>query len=513
MGSKQPDQADAGPPAAADDDVVSYSIRQYAEDVSDPEDLSDDESSNEQPEALKRKAMRLAAQQSLDNYKREQLKQSADNDNGANSGTNEGKAQKVIDSPREYQVELFERAKEKNTIAVLSTGSGKTNIAALLLRHSIEQEINDRDIGKPPRVAFFLVDKVSLVAQQSAFLRRNLDYSVGDVSGEQLGNLGMKRDYCQNILLTKEVVVCTAAILLDCLHHSFLRIDQINLLIFDEAHHAKKNHPYSIIIKDFYADAEKRNSQRPRIFGMTASPIDVKRGDILTGALELEGLLHSEIATVADPGAFREHLQKTNIEKIIEYNLAPVPFETPLWSKLNSLIGHNSHFKKLFDFAKWCTRELGPWCADRIWHLCFTGEELLKAKARTEAYVMKRAAGMHSDNNLVSRIDSEVQAVELAYDAVLAHTEKEAQPSYDLVSDKILSLHLILTKEFTPRADKCIIFVDRRLTAAVLNDLLEQPGMGLKHVRPKILVSYIYSVLVISVLRYELVRNWNSRSW
>ncbi len=30
---------------------------------------------------------------------------------------------KIIESPRDYQVELFERAKEKNTIAVLDTGN------------------------------------------------------------------------------------------------------------------------------------------------------------------------------------------------------------------------------------------------------------------------------------------------------------------------------------------------------------------------------------------------------
>ncbi|KAK8080450.1 BcdcL1 [Apiospora hydei] len=481
--------SDPGPSSAVDDDdAASRSSKPHAGDESDPDDLSDGEPSNEQPEALKRRAMRLAAQQSLDEYRREQLKTAGENDSHAKSATLAPGTQKVIDSPREYQVELFERAKERNIIAVLSTGSGKTNIAALLLRHTIEQEIIDRDNGQPPKIAFFLVDKVSLVAQQSTFLRTNLDYSVGDVSGEQLGSSGTKRDYCQNVLLSKDVVVCTAAILLDCLHHSFLKIDQINLLIFDEAHHAKKNHPYSVIIKDFYADAEKHNSQRPRIFGMTASPIDVKRGDILTGALELEGLLHSEIATVADPGAFREHLQKTSIEKIAEYSLAPAPFETPLWSRLNSLIGHNSHFKRLFDFTKWATRELGPWCADRAWHLCFTPEELLKAKARTEAYVMKRAAVLHNDDRLVPMIDSEVNAVQLAHEMLLAHSQKEVQPSHNLVSDKILKLYSILTKQFTPKSDKCIIFVDRRLTAVVLNDLLTQSGMGLQHVRPQILL-------------------------
>ena len=42
-----------------------------------------------------------------------------------------------------------------------------------------------------------------------------------------------------------EVIVCTAEILHICLRHSFISIDDINLLIFDEAHHAKKDHPYA----------------------------------------------------------------------------------------------------------------------------------------------------------------------------------------------------------------------------------------------------------------------------
>lgn len=31
-------------------------------------------------------------------------------------------AQKIIDDPREYQVELYERAKKENIVAVLDTG-------------------------------------------------------------------------------------------------------------------------------------------------------------------------------------------------------------------------------------------------------------------------------------------------------------------------------------------------------------------------------------------------------
>jgi len=63
----------------------------------------------------------------------------------------------IITDPREYQIELFERAKSQNTIAVLDTGSGKTLIAVLLLRHVIDQELEDRREGRPNRIAFFLV--------------------------------------------------------------------------------------------------------------------------------------------------------------------------------------------------------------------------------------------------------------------------------------------------------------------------------------------------------------------
>lgn len=79
----------------------------------------------------------------------------------------------IINDPREYQLELFEIAKIRNTIAVLDTGlsspmtgyrpsnhvigSGKTLIACLLLRHTVDEELQARLSGKQKRVSFFLV--------------------------------------------------------------------------------------------------------------------------------------------------------------------------------------------------------------------------------------------------------------------------------------------------------------------------------------------------------------------
>jgi endoribonuclease Dicer len=70
----------------------------------------------------------------------------------------------TIKDPREYQIELFNRAKKENIIAVLDTGSGKTLIAVLLLKEILDMELEDRAAGLTPRVSFFLVRILMLSA-------------------------------------------------------------------------------------------------------------------------------------------------------------------------------------------------------------------------------------------------------------------------------------------------------------------------------------------------------------
>jgi endoribonuclease Dicer len=65
-----------------------------------------------------------------------------------------------IVNPRDYQTELFQRAKAQNTIAVLDTGTGKTHIATLLLRHILEDELEHRAKGCIHKTAFFLVSYI-----------------------------------------------------------------------------------------------------------------------------------------------------------------------------------------------------------------------------------------------------------------------------------------------------------------------------------------------------------------
>jgi type I site-specific restriction endonuclease len=71
----------------------------------------------------------------------------------------EQKNENIIDQAREYQQELFERAKDENILAVLGTGMGKTLIAAMLIRHMLEQDLFSIAQDNKPKTVFFLANR------------------------------------------------------------------------------------------------------------------------------------------------------------------------------------------------------------------------------------------------------------------------------------------------------------------------------------------------------------------
>ena len=86
----------------------------------------------------------------------------------------------------------------------------------------------------------------------------------------------------QKILQTHRVMVSTPQVLLDALRHGYIILGRdINLIVFDEAHHATRDHPYNQIMKEFYSILPERSEPgvqhfspvRPMIMGLTASPI------------------------------------------------------------------------------------------------------------------------------------------------------------------------------------------------------------------------------------------------
>lgn len=364
-----------------------------------------------------------------------------------------------------------------------TTGSGKTLIAALLLQHVCDQELEDRAQGLPARISFFLVDKVALVFQQHAVLECNLGHAVEKFCGDMVQH-NWNRDFWKEQFEKNMVIVCTAEILCKCLQHAYIRIDQINLLIFDEAHHTKKNHPYARIIKDYYADEEHPGPRLPRIFGMTASPVDAQV-DVKLAAAELEGLLHSQIATASDPTVLQRTVSRPKEEKLVTYSRMPEPFDTELTAKLKRLVGQNNMFKKAFSFAKDASSQLGPWCVDRMWQIYLLDQEIMKLEARAHRGFANQLAA-------VATIDAEKDALKRAKQVVEQHPLSLVRADDpQLLSDKVIMLLGVLREQFSTGENtemRCIVFVNQRWTAVMLADLLQRREMNMPYLKVATLI-------------------------
>ncbi|KAK5237393.1 Dicer-like protein 1 [Exophiala xenobiotica] len=403
----------------------------------------------------------------------------AANDRRASSPgqTKNKESDSIINQAREYQQELFERAKEQNVIAVLDTGSGKTLIAALLIRHFLQQELIDRSNGKPGKIVFFLVNSVHLARQQARFLNNNLPQNVRELFGEANEDLWRRADW-ENIFANNSVVVCTAAVLDQCLMHSFLTMGQISLLIFDEAHHCKKNHPYSRIIRDYYL---KWSGEKPRIFGMTASPVDSKR-DIVQVVNDLEALLQSKIVTTQDASVFEFAPRAT--DDFWTYPPLHAEFDTELSAQLRPLCGFIEDLKKYFTFSRYASRELGTWAADRVWKygLPTSNHEataVIKQFERSRAYIDEP-----DNNRRKAALDSVQQAISLVK---RYHFGPPGDGTDQELSPKLKHLLMELKKQFSgSKTARGIVFVEQRFTAFILCDLFEM--LKLTNLRPGVLV-------------------------
>ena len=175
-----------------------------------------------------------------------------------------------------YQLELYSKAMQTNAVCFLPTGTGKTLVSALVIAHMLKLN--------PSRQVIFLVDRVLLVLQRSEYLRKELAHirvadegssssfngtrpiRVGAVCGEMRKLEGNARIYEQDVL------IITADCYRNHLNNGTLRFDDVSLIVLDEAHHCNKDHPYNVIIRDFYLREDALLGHRPKILGLTASP-------------------------------------------------------------------------------------------------------------------------------------------------------------------------------------------------------------------------------------------------
>ncbi|KAK8668205.1 hypothetical protein V6N13_105670 [Hibiscus sabdariffa] len=408
---------------------------------------------------------------------------------------------------RSYQVEALEKAIMQNTIAYLETGSGKTLIAIMLLRHYAYL------IRKPSSLfAVFLVPQVVLVKQQGDALEMHTDLKVGKYWGDMEVDFWDGANWNQEIE-KYEVLVMTPQILLIGLRHGFFQINMIKVLIMDECHHAKKKHPYASIMSEFYhRQLEAGVSNLPRIFGMTASPINTKGASYWQKIHKLETIMNSKVYTCESESVLAQF----------------VPFSTPKFKFYHHMKIPNDlyeHLKKELDVLK--VKDVG--CVKTDWRswLCYlnVNDSLEKLHEHLlDNLDLEASAALSAKTKISKRHSALIYCLDelgvwLAFKAAeyLSYDENEflrwekldvcgdkivrsfssnafhaigtclpSGPDWSIVNDiktsvdagflttKVLCLIESLYEYRALKDIRCIIFVERVLTAIVLQSLLSE---------------------------------------
>ncbi|KAI0220906.1 Dicer-like protein 1 [Massospora cicadina] len=285
-------------------------------------------------------------------------------------------------APRQYQIELLERALKDNIIAVLETGAGKTFVAVMLIKEMVKRQLKIREVDPQSfhRVAIFLVNIVPLVFQQAKVVEANVPYRLKKLCGEMHVDFWDIKKW-KEIISNNDILVMTAQIFLNMLRHAYISMNEISLLIFDECHHTQKKHPYNMIMQEFYHTIPK-GCYLPKVFGMTASPLGGKVGAI-AAAGNLERALDARIYTVCTQDELRSFVSRPK-EIVVTFASNPDKYQPDrLISLLHSECSTSKLIQNLTEAALEVMTQLGPWCGLLLFRT--TLEELAHDTFTTDA--------------------------------------------------------------------------------------------------------------------------------
>ena len=162
------------------------------------------------------------------------------------------KKKKLI--PRDYQIKIYEKAKNQNSIIYVETGKGKTFISIMLMANflGIDMESEKKPkIDKNKKIIFFVCD-TALVDQQKNEISNILNIEVGTIQGKKDKKSKNDYEFFKRKWESLNIFVAIPSIIYKLLSCGFIKIFDISMIIFDECHHTADDHPYNKIMIEFY---------------------------------------------------------------------------------------------------------------------------------------------------------------------------------------------------------------------------------------------------------------------
>ena len=197
--------------------------------------------------------------------------------------------------PRLYQQTILATAAEKNTLVVLPTGMGKTNIFLMLTAQRLKQYPNSKILFIGPTRPL-IEQYMSVFKEHFEIDESDIAVFTGMVSPEKRAELWKK----------SKIIFSTPQGLENDIISRKINLEEVCLLGVDEAHRAVGDYAYVFVAKQFM-----KLSRFPRIIALTASPgSDMDKIQEVCKNLFIEDI---EVRTDEDPDV-KPYVQEMQVE-------------------------------------------------------------------------------------------------------------------------------------------------------------------------------------------------------
>lgn len=204
-------------------------------------------------------------------------------------------------TPRLYQQTILGTAASKNTLVVLPTGLGKTALALLLAVQRLHHY--------PQSKILLLAPTKPLCEQHVETFRKHLDLPENTIT---LFTGSVRPEKRAELWKTSQIIVSTPQGLENDTINRRIKLEDVSLLVLDEAHHATGEYAYVWVAKQY-----EKTARYSRILALTASPgSDLEKIKEVCQNLHIERV---EVRTEKDPDV-KPYVQH------VEMNWIPVDF-------------------------------------------------------------------------------------------------------------------------------------------------------------------------------------------
>ncbi len=226
-------------------------------------------------------------------------------------------------TPRLYQETILDTAAKRNTLVVLPTGLGKTNIFMMLAANRLK--------SYPDSKILLLGPTRPLIDQYYETFKKHFEIDESEMS---IFTGFVKPEKRAELWKRSRIIFSTPQGLENDIISERIKLEDVSLIGFDEAHRAVGDYAYVFLAKQF-----NKKSKLGRIIGMTASPgSDLEKINEVCKNLFIEAI---EARTDSDPDV-KEYIQEINIEWVKvnlpeEFKSIKILLENCIREKLNNV--------------------------------------------------------------------------------------------------------------------------------------------------------------------------------